>query len=108
MQKPRTTLFMLMSFDGKISTGIGKGLDFDKDLPNIKGIKEGLNQYYELEQKTDIVSFNSGKVMAKIGVNTPKNPIKNIKGKNIKKGKKITCLLKYFFAFCKSIEKSKT
>ena len=75
MQKPRTTLFMLMSFDGKISTGIGKGLDFDKDLPNIKGIKEGLNQYYELEQKTDIVSFNSGKVMAKIGVNTPKNPI---------------------------------
>lgn len=66
---PNTTLFMLMSLDGKISTGSNDELDVDKDLKMIDGVKEGLNQYYELEQTTDLWSFNSGRVMQKIGIN---------------------------------------
>ena len=49
MNRPVTTLFMLMSLDGKISTGAGDGLDFDRDLPRVPGVAEGLRQYYELE-----------------------------------------------------------
>ncbi len=75
---PKTTLFMLMSVDGKISTGGSDARDFDKDLPVIKGVKEGLKQYYELEKKTDVHSFNTGRVMAKIGVNTKKMPTKKV------------------------------
>ncbi len=71
---PRTTLFMLMSVDGKISTGNSDQRDFDKDLSGITGIKEGLQQYYDLEKHTDINSFNTGRVMAKIGVNNRKDP----------------------------------
>jgi 2,5-diamino-6-(ribosylamino)-4(3H)-pyrimidinone 5'-phosphate reductase len=67
--RPFTTLFLIESLDGKISTGDNDGLDFDKDLPSITGVREGLPQYYELERKSDLVSFNSGKVQAKVGVN---------------------------------------
>ena len=70
MNRPVTTLFMLMSVDGKISTGAADILDVDKDFPNIAGVREGLHQYYEIEQTTDLWSFNSGRVQAKIGVNT--------------------------------------
>lgn len=69
MQRPEATLFMLMSVDGKISTGDDDALDFDKDLQVIHDVKEGLGQYYELEQQTDKVSLNTGRVMAKIGIN---------------------------------------
>ena len=69
MNRPITTLFMLESLDGKICTGNNDILDVDKDFPKIKGVKEGLYQYYELESKTDIFSLNTGRVMAKIGVN---------------------------------------
>ena len=41
MERPITTLFMLMSVDGKISPGITDALDFDKDLPQIPGVGEG-------------------------------------------------------------------
>lgn len=73
-----TTLFMLMSLDGKISTGSGDERDFDKDLPNIAGSSEGLKQYYDLEQQTDLYSFNTGKVMVKVGWNEPKETIDKI------------------------------
>lgn len=66
---------MLSSLDGKISTGRKNTRDYDRDLPRVKGLKEGLKQYYDLEKKTDICSFNTGLVMAKIGVNTSKSPI---------------------------------
>ena len=69
MDRPVTTLFMLMSVDGKISTGSTDELDFDRDLPNINGVREGLHQYYEIEQTTDLWSFNTGRVQAKIGAN---------------------------------------
>lgn len=70
MNKPYTSLFMIQSFDGKISTGDVDELDVDKDLSRIAGVKEGLHQYYDLEKQTDYFSLNSGRVMAKIGVNT--------------------------------------
>ena len=76
MNRPVTTLFMLMSVDGKISTGATDDLDVDKDFPKIAGLTEGLHQYYEIEQTTDLWSFNSGRVQAKIGVNTKEMPNK--------------------------------
>lgn len=71
-QRPTTNLFMLMSVDGKISPGDSDSLDVDANLSKIAGVKEGLYQYYDLEKKTDFVSFNTGRTMAKIGVNTRK------------------------------------
>ena len=72
MRRPITTLFMLESLDGKISSGNSDNLDADKDFCRIDGVKEGLHQYYELEQETDYFSLNTGRVMAKIGVNNKK------------------------------------
>lgn len=67
---------MLMSVDGKISPGATDDLDVDKDFPNIAGLKEGLPQYYEIEQTTDLWSFNTGRVQAKMGVNEKPFPEK--------------------------------
>lgn len=58
-----------MSVDGKISTGDSDVLDVDKDFPKIPGVREGLRQYYDLEQQTDLFSLNTGRVFAKIGMN---------------------------------------
>ena len=69
MNRPITTLFMLESLDGKITSGNSDELDADKDWCRIDGVKEGLYQYYEIEQDTDLFSLNTGRVMAKIGVN---------------------------------------
>lgn len=76
MDRPITTLFMLMSVDGKISTGSTDEMDVDKDFPMISGVKEGLHQYYEIEQTTDLWSFNTGRVQAKMGVNEKEMPAK--------------------------------
>ena len=76
MNRPVTTLYMLMSADGKISTGSTDEMDFDRDFPKIQGLKEGLHQYYEIEQTTDLWSFNTGRVQAKLGVNTKEMPEK--------------------------------
>ena len=78
MERPVTTLFMLMSVDGKISTGSTDNMDVDKDFPKINGLKEGLHQYYELEQETDLWSFNTGRVQEKMGVNEKDMPQKTI------------------------------
>jgi len=76
MNRPITTLFMLMSVDGKISTGSNDSMDVDADYPKIGGLKEGLYQYYELEQETDLWSFNTGRVQRKMGVNEKPLPCK--------------------------------
>ena len=70
--RPTTTLFMLSSLDGKISTGDSDEMDVDKDFPKIRGVCEGLQQYYDIEKTTDNFSLNSGRVMAKIGLNERK------------------------------------
>ncbi len=79
MDRPVTTLYMLMSVDGKISPGASDMLDVDRDFPAIDGVKEGLHQYYEIEQTTDLWSLNTGRVQAKLGVNEkampPKSPV---------------------------------
>lgn len=69
MERPVTTLFLLQSVDGKISPGSSDSLDADKDFAVIPGIKEGLHQYYEIEQTTDLWSLCTGKTQTKIGVN---------------------------------------
>ena len=76
MNRPITTLFMLMSLDGKISPGASDDLDVEKDFPHIAGLKEGLPQYYEIEQTTDLWSFNTGRVQEKMGVNEKPFPDK--------------------------------
>jgi 2,5-diamino-6-(ribosylamino)-4(3H)-pyrimidinone 5'-phosphate reductase len=50
-----------MSVDGKITTAD----DFDRDLKDFPGIE----QYYELEQETFVVSLITGKTLAKMGYN---------------------------------------
>lgn len=67
--RPINTLFMLMSLDGKINSGDSDKLDVDRDWCTISGVKEGLLQYYEIEKTTDWYSLNTGRTMAKIGVN---------------------------------------
>lgn len=69
MERPYTTLFLLISVDGKISTGDTDIMDTDKDYKLIDGVKEGNKQYYDLEQQTDLHSLNSGRVFEKIGMN---------------------------------------
>lgn len=69
-KRPITTLFLLMSVDGKISSGASDMLDVDKDWCTIPGVKEGLHQYYEIEETTALWSLNTGRVMEKIGVNS--------------------------------------
>ena len=64
MNRPITTLFMLESLDGKISSGSSDNLDVDKDFCRINGVKEGLHQYYELEQETDTYSLNTNLLSA--------------------------------------------
>lgn len=80
MKRGRTfnTLFLISSVDGRITTGENDERDIDKDFPKLKQISKGLSQYYELEQRTDYHSFNTGKVLAKIGFND-----KNKKSKKI-------------------------
>ncbi len=39
MNRPITTLFMLESLDGKISSGANDNLDADKDFPKIDEVK---------------------------------------------------------------------
>ena len=71
-KRPTTTLFMLESLDGKISSGNTDELDADKGWCQIDGVKEGLQQYYDIECTTDYFSLNTGRVTAKIGVNDKK------------------------------------
>jgi len=68
--RPETTLFLMQSLDGKISTGDVDERDQEIDFPKIKGIKEGNYQYYDFLFKTERHALISGNVLAKIGVNS--------------------------------------
>lgn len=72
LTRPVNTLLILMSLDGKINSGDNDELDVDRDWCKIDGVKEELHQYYEIEKTTDWYSLNTGRVMAKIGVNERK------------------------------------
>ncbi len=67
--RAETTLFLLVSADGKITSGESDTLDPDWDWNRIHGVKEGLTQYYQIERTTDLHSLITGKVLSKLGVN---------------------------------------
>lgn len=69
MNRPYCTLFMSQSLDGKISTGVGTNMDFDKDIPTLIS---GMEEYYEAEQHTDKWSMLSGATCVKLGANEGK------------------------------------
>lgn len=73
---PKLTLFSLVSVDGKISTGSIDERDYDKDLPNVDYICDGLQQYYDIEKTMSSWSLLSGKTCAKIGYNSLPTPEK--------------------------------
>jgi 2,5-diamino-6-(ribosylamino)-4(3H)-pyrimidinone 5'-phosphate reductase len=62
-----------MSVDGKISSGSSDSLDPDQDWKCISGVAEELSQYYQIEQTTDLYNLNTGRVMAKIGMDSRKD-----------------------------------
>lgn len=68
-RKTNNNIIHVRIFRRKITSGNSDCLDADKDWCQIDGVKEGLHQYYEIEQKTDLFSLNTGRVMAKIGIN---------------------------------------
>lgn len=70
MNRSYNTLFLIQSVDGKINFSADDNLDIDKHSKYIPEYHRGRFQYKDLEQQTDSVSMNSGKVMAKIGVNS--------------------------------------
>src|SRR5215213_4606005 len=78
MTLPVTTLYMLMSLDGKISTGASDDRDFDQDLSRIAGVAEGLGQYYRLQERTSRFSLNTGRVLSKVGWNDIKIDIERL------------------------------
>ncbi len=81
MNRPITTLFMLSSLDGKVSTGDTDNMDTESFI-HMDGVKEGLQQYYDIEKTTDFFSLNSGRVWAKIGTNEKTEIPKKIPGLN--------------------------
>lgn len=68
---PKTTMFMLMSIDGKISTGDDEEHDFDADLPKLESTRMGLQHYYDLEKQTAEWTVGSGRTQAKVLKNIP-------------------------------------
>jgi len=63
-----------VSADGKITSGQSDSLDPDWDWKRIHGVKEGLGQYYQIEQTTDLFSLITGKIVAKLRSEEPEIP----------------------------------
>jgi len=72
--RAETTLFLLVSADGKITSGESDSLDADWDWKRIHGVKEGLGQYYQIQQTTDLFSLITGKILAKLRAKEPETP----------------------------------
>ena len=72
LNRAETTLCLVISLDGKITTGSTDNLDSDKDWKRIVGVKEGFAQYYEIEQSLGPNFLNSGRVLEKVGFNERK------------------------------------
>jgi len=71
-ERAETTLCLVMSLDGKITTGSTDNLDSDLDWKRIVGVKEGFSQYYGVEQSLGPNYLNSGRVLEKVGFNNKK------------------------------------
>lgn len=72
LERAETTLCLVMSLDGKITTGSTDNLDSDLDWKRIVGVKEGFWQYYKVEQSLGPNYLNSGRVLEKVGFNNKK------------------------------------
>jgi len=70
-ERAETTLCLVISLDGKITTGSTDNLD-SEDWKRIVGVKEGFVQYYEVEQSLGPNYLNSGRVLEKVGFNDKK------------------------------------
>jgi 2,5-diamino-6-(ribosylamino)-4(3H)-pyrimidinone 5'-phosphate reductase len=70
--RTETTLCLVMSLDGKITTGSTDNLDSDLDWKRIVGVKEGFSQYYKVEHSLGPNYLNSGRVLEKVGFNSKK------------------------------------
>lgn len=68
-RRVETTLFLLVSVDGKITSGKCDRLDPDRQWGRIRGVKEGIHQYYDFQCSIAVNSLNTGRVMAEVGVN---------------------------------------
>lgn len=69
LERTETTLCLVISLDGKITTGSTDNLDSDLDWKRIVGVKEGFSQYYKVEQSLGPNYLNSGRVLEKVGFN---------------------------------------
>lgn len=76
-----TTLFMLISADGKISSGVGENRDFDCDLNLFEETSAGLQQYYDIEKTTDEWTLCTGRTKNKIGINNDCGDIERVSAK---------------------------
>jgi 2,5-diamino-6-(ribosylamino)-4(3H)-pyrimidinone 5'-phosphate reductase len=72
LDRAETTLCLVTSLDGKITTGSTDNLDSDLDWKRIVGVKEGLSQYYKVEHSLGPNYLNSGRVLEKVGFNNKK------------------------------------
>ena len=72
LKRAETTLCLVISLDGKITTGSTDNLDSDLDWKRIIGVKEGFAQYYRVEQSLGPNYLNSGRVLEKVGFNNKK------------------------------------
>jgi len=72
LERAETTLCLIISLDGKITTGSTDNLDSDLDWKRIIGVKEGFAQYYRVEQSLGPNYLNSGRVLEKVGFNNKK------------------------------------
>jgi len=72
LKRAETTLCLVISLDGKITTGSTDNLDSDLDWKRIIGVKEGFAQYYRVEQSLGPNYLNSGRVLEKVGFNKKK------------------------------------
>lgn len=68
-ERAETTLCLVISLDGKITTGSTDNLDSELDWKRIVGVKEGFAQYYKVEYSLGPNYLNSGRVLEKVGFN---------------------------------------
>jgi len=72
LERAETTLCLIISLDGKITTGSTDNLDSDLDWKRVVGVKEGFSQYYEVEHSLGPNYLNTGRVLEKVGFNNKK------------------------------------
>ena len=76
--RPKTTLFLLQSLDGKLSLDDSFEHDFELEFVKDPLLKVGLNRYYNLELSTSDWSLTTGKTQCKMYELFGSDPIKRV------------------------------